>query len=98
MGWARRSKSDFATRKSKLETRTPKSNFGPSFEFRVSNMRSILVTGATGFQGKHLVEQLKTAEPTARLRVLCRGASPWDSDKAVEPCRGAVAARDDDFR
>jgi len=41
-------------------------------------MKSILITGATGFLGKHLVEQLKAAEPDSCLRILCRGASPWD--------------------
>lgn len=39
-------------------------------------MKSILVTGATGFLGKHLVEQLSAADGTARLRVLCRGGGP----------------------
>lgn len=49
-------------------------------------MRRILVTGATGFLGKYLVEQLKqsfSAESgvgSRKLRVLCRGASPWDSE------------------
>lgn len=42
-------------------------------------MKCILITGATGFLGKHLVDQLRTTERTARLRVLCRGASPWDA-------------------
>ncbi|MEE8257205.1 MAG: SDR family oxidoreductase [Acidobacteriota bacterium] len=35
-------------------------------------MKTILVTGATGFLGKHLVAQLKEEEKTARLRVFCR--------------------------
>jgi dihydroflavonol-4-reductase len=38
-------------------------------------MKSILVTGATGFLGKHLLEQLRLAAPGSRLRILCRGAS-----------------------
>ncbi len=58
-------------------------------------MKTILVTGATGFLGKHLVEQLKVAEPEARLRLLCRGASPWDSDARVDVVRGDVTTRDD---
>lgn len=58
-------------------------------------MRSILVTGATGFLGKHLVEQLKTAEGAARLRLLCRGPSPWDQDAQVEVIHGDVISRDD---
>ncbi len=38
-------------------------------------MKSILVTGATGFLGKHLLEQLRLAEPGSHLRILCRGPS-----------------------
>ena len=41
-------------------------------------MKSILITGATGFLGKHLLEQLAALEPDSRLRILRRGASPWD--------------------
>jgi len=40
-------------------------------------MKSILVTGATGFLGRHLVEQLRLAAPDSRLRILCRGAPHW---------------------
>src|SRR5215831_10223156 len=40
-------------------------------------MKSILVTGATGFLGKHLVEQLRLAEPDSRLKILCRSVSRW---------------------
>jgi len=41
-------------------------------------MKRILITGATGFLGKHLVEQLASMEPDSRLRILRRGAPPWD--------------------
>src|SRR5215470_2342774 len=41
-------------------------------------MKSILITGATGFLGKHLVEQLAAMEPDSRLRILRRGLPPWD--------------------
>src|SRR5256712_225101 len=65
-------------------------------------MKTILVTGATGFLGKHLIEQLKASlgsEPCAssqgRLRILCRGASPWDSDPQVDVARGDVASQED---
>lgn len=61
-------------------------------------MKSILVTGATGFLGKHLIEQLKRAEVTARLRILCRGASPWDQDSAVDVVRGDITSQEDVFR
>lgn len=61
-------------------------------------MKSILVTGATGFLGKHLVEQLRSAEPAARLRILCRGASPWGRDPHVEVLHGDIASRSDVLR
>jgi dihydroflavonol-4-reductase len=54
-------------------------------------MKPILITGATGFLGKHLVELLK---PRAKLRLLCRGSSPWDQYPQVEVVRGDVTDRD----
>ncbi len=56
-------------------------------------MKTILVTGATGFLGKHLVEQLRRAESLARLRLLCRGPSPWDHE--IEVVRGDITSRPD---
>jgi len=61
-------------------------------------MKTILVTGATGFLGKHLVQQLKLAEPETRLRVLCRGSSPWDGDSSVEVAHGDVTRAEDVLR
>jgi len=65
-------------------------------------MKSILVTGATGFLGKHLIEQLKASlssesgvSSQGRLRILCRGASPWDNDPQVEAARGDVTSQAD---
>lgn len=58
-------------------------------------MRTILVTGSTGFLGRHLVEQLKQAEPGARLRLLCRSASAWDQDAGVEIARGDITSAAD---
>jgi dihydroflavonol-4-reductase len=58
-------------------------------------MKTILITGATGFLGKHLVEQLKAAEGATRLRLLCRGPSAWDQDARVEVIHGDVISRDD---
>ncbi len=61
-------------------------------------MKSILVTGATGFLGKHLINQLKQSEAGDRLRVLCRGASPGHLNAQAEVVRGDVTSRDDVFR
>ena len=65
-------------------------------------MKTILVTGATGFLGKHLIEQLKASlgsesgvSTQGRLRILCRGASPWDNDPQVEVERGDVTSQAD---
>lgn len=58
-------------------------------------MPTILVTGATGFLGRHLVEQLRVKEGASRLRLLCRGASPWDSVREIEVIRGDVTRRED---
>jgi len=61
-------------------------------------MESILVTGATGFLGQHLVRQLAAAGHEVRLRVLCRGSSPWDDDPSVEVFHGDVSSHEDVFR
>ncbi len=61
-------------------------------------MKTVLVTGATGFLGKHLVAQLRASEPEARVRVLCRGVSPWDGDPLIEVARGDIARREDVLR
>ncbi len=58
-------------------------------------MKPILVTGATGFLGKHLVEQLRQAEPAARLRLLCRGTSPWGQDSQLEIVPGDITSLED---
>jgi dihydroflavonol-4-reductase len=57
-------------------------------------MKTILVTGATGFLGKHLVEQLQPNADSTRLRVLCRGLSPWEQDSAVEVIHGDIVNRE----
>jgi dihydroflavonol-4-reductase len=49
-------------------------------------MKPLLVTGATGFLGKHLVGLL--LEKGAAVRVLCRGVSPWEGNKRVETVKG----------
>ena len=58
-------------------------------------IKVVLITGATGFLGKHLVEKLKAEAGSARLRVFCRGLSPWEQDPAVEVVHGDIVKRDD---
>ncbi|MBM3814345.1 MAG: NAD-dependent epimerase/dehydratase family protein [Acidimicrobiia bacterium] len=57
-------------------------------------MKPILITGATGFLGKHLIDQLKR-EGEGPVRVLCRGAPVWDEDPAIEVVRGDITSPDD---
>jgi dihydroflavonol-4-reductase len=54
--------------------------------------RAFLVTGATGFLGRHLVARLRL-DPAVAVRVLARGATPWDADAGVEVVRGDVLDR-----
>ncbi len=51
-----------------------------------------LITGATGFLGKHLVEQLRQTDPAIRLRLLCRGPSPWGHDPQLEIVPGDITS------
>ena len=68
------------------------SRSAPAAEAR---LKPTLVTGATGFLGKHLVSQLLASAPGAPLRVLNRGASAYDSDARVEVVRGDVTVTAD---
>jgi dihydroflavonol-4-reductase len=54
------------------------------------NENTALVTGATGFLGRHLVRELRRLQPELRVRVLCRRNSPWDRDCSVEIVRGEI--------
>ncbi len=61
-------------------------------------MRTILITGSTGFLGKHLVRLLLKRESDARLRLLCRGDGLKDDsgldDDRVEIVPGDIRNRD----
>lgn len=61
-------------------------------------MKSILITGATGFLGKHLVGDIRTREPQSRLRLLSRSETRWDHEPGIEVVRGDVVSREDVFR
>jgi dihydroflavonol-4-reductase len=53
--------------------------------------RKLLVTGATGFLGTHLVERLlSTGQESARLRVLARASVPGLEERGVEVVRGSI--------
>jgi nucleoside-diphosphate-sugar epimerase len=58
-------------------------------------MKSILVTGATGFLGRHLVGQLRQTEPDSQIRLLARGDTPWDGDSSFQILRGDVTSAGD---
>ena len=58
-------------------------------------MKTILITGSTGFLGKHLVTHLLEAEPEARLRLLCRGEGPKLDTDRVEIVTGDILKLDD---
>ena len=55
----------------------------------------ILITGATGFLGKNLVEQLKVNGKSARLRILNYGECPYKDDPDVEVIDGDITKRED---
>lgn len=51
-------------------------------------MPTVLVTGATGFLGRHLVAKLRAAQQPVRL--LCRRAADWRDDPEVEVVEGDI--------
>ncbi len=55
-------------------------------------MKTVLITGATGFLGMHLIARLRSEEPDARLRVMARSAF---SAEGVEVVRGDITKRDE---
>ncbi|MGH9356492.1 MAG: NAD-dependent epimerase/dehydratase family protein, partial [Terriglobia bacterium] len=62
------------------------------------NVKSILITGGTGFLGKHLVEELRKREPESRVRLLSRSKTPWDREPGIDVVRGDVTSREDVLR
>jgi dihydroflavonol-4-reductase len=61
-------------------------------------VKRVLVTGGTGFLGRHLVDHLRRTEPMTQLRLLCRASTPAGCDPAVEIVRGDVADPDSVLR
>lgn len=61
-------------------------------------METVLVTGATGFLGKHLVERLVVSQPDVRVRALSRSGLSWGNSGLVEGMAGDITRREDVFR
>jgi dihydroflavonol-4-reductase len=55
----------------------------------------ILVTGATGFLGRHLVERLLATDGVARLRLLGFGPCPFPASERLEVVEGDVTRPED---
>lgn len=53
-------------------------------------MQTVLVTGATGFLGKHLVRRLLDSDPQLRVRVFCRSPYTDEDDGRVENLHGDI--------
>ena len=53
-------------------------------------MKRFLVTGATGFLGRHVVERLLAQSPDAFVRILCRSKTPWTAQPRVETVCGDI--------
>jgi len=51
----------------------------PPHGFVSEGQPAYLITGATGFLGRHIIEALRRARPNARLVVLVRTAGSWES-------------------
>lgn len=56
--------------------------------------KKILITGGTGFLGKHIVQQFLDAGQK-NLRVMASSVPSWMSDAGVEPFAGSVTKKED---
>ncbi len=58
-------------------------------------MRTVLVTGASGFLGRHLVRHLLEQDPAVRVRAFSRGVFPDGDTRRVESVRGDITSAED---
>ena len=58
-------------------------------------MQTILVTGASGFLGKHLVRLLEESDEQLRIRAFSRSEFPDFDDVRIESFRGDITNRND---
>ncbi len=58
-------------------------------------MNTVLITGATGFLGKHLVRQLLDSDPQLRVRAFSRGTFPTAGFDRVEAVQGDISNESD---
>jgi len=52
--------------------------------------KPILITGATGFLGKHLIEQLRKAPDCPPLRIFSYGPCPWEGREGFDVIDGNI--------
>ena len=58
-------------------------------------MQTVLVTGASGFLGKHLVRLLEESDEQIRIKAFSRSAFPDFDDVRIEGVRGDITNRND---